>query len=420
MTADQWEGFSGAGDAPDSYGLRYRQKGANSWIATLSIGGDANSHTLSGLTNGQIYEAEMWRVDDGVDGPAQKVDFKPTATAVAPAKPDVAASGRARSIQVHATIHEEDERAPITSWRYKTATTQAGLSSAAWKTVPSSADPDVTFNIPGLMATTTYYLQVQAVNSVGNGAASDVVTEATEGGVSTGSWVQTAWSTSTYDQNLDSVPKNTLTLYGATDNFSPINAPPFGQATAFAKGVVLYFDDGPLKEVQLSSRLQTFAGPNFYWNAFIRTRTRESGNGRVGVVVIVEHNHPRGVPGVGRDRSALQAGLHHHPQHGGQRADAGEDGHAGPALRDEEHTGRERQHDGAAHQAGTLRRAQLRQDDGCHVCRARGPRHTRPDGHGPHLRSERGSVGHHRGRQRQPSVRVGDALRVHHRGSVVG
>ena len=190
ITARQWDGFVGATEGADNYRARWRLKGAGAWGAAVDIAGSASAYTITGLTNGQVYEAQLWRVDGGTEGPKTTVDFKPTLNAVAPAKPSVSAAGRVRSVQVHSVVSEEDSRALVTAHRYRIATSESALLTAQWKTVAGTADPDVVFIVGGLVAQTTYHLQTQAVNSVGNGAISDIIEVRTGGDISTGSWVR--------------------------------------------------------------------------------------------------------------------------------------------------------------------------------------------------------------------------------------
>ena len=279
ITAEQWDGFTGSTAGPDEYRLRKRIKGAGDWDAEVSIGGSAASYTLTGLSNGHVYEVELWRVDGGVAGPKTLVDFKPTQNAVAPDKPSVSAAGRVRSIQVHSVVNEEDERALITAHRYRIATTESGLTAAQWKTAPGTADPDAIFLVSGLVASTTYHLQTQAVNSVGNGAISDIVEVRTGGDISAGSWVRSTWNYTLFQLIADGIPKNQLTLFGAGNDGFPIGFP--DGANPFSRGVFLWFDDGPLKEVRLVSRLQTTTSP-FRWTAFYSERTRQSETGTFG------------------------------------------------------------------------------------------------------------------------------------------
>ena len=272
VTVNQWDGYDGETDVPDSYEARWRVKGETDWGTAVSIPSTNSEYSITGLTNGTIYEAELRRIDDGNKGPAHIIDFKPTASAVVPVKPDVVAAGRTASIQVHSTVHEEDERSPITSHSYRIATSTSALSSEAWKTVADSADPDVTFIITGLSASTTYYLQTRAGNSTGNGAASDVVTEQTAGGRSFGSWTRTQPSISVQSglNANDLTTEGVFTIYNSRDGAS--NFPETTNNLVSAVGVLVFVEESETSQTQLSSRLDSFS--NFQWIPKIRTRIR--------------------------------------------------------------------------------------------------------------------------------------------------
>ena len=278
VTARQWDGFvTSSVGGTTSYRARWRVKGAADWGATVNIAGSASSHTITGLTNGLVYEVQLWRVDGSVEGPANTVDFKPTLNAAVPGKPFVSAAGRVRSVQVHSVVSEEDERALVTAHRYRIATSAAALATANWKTAPGTADHDVVFLVSGLVASTTYHLQTQAVNRVGNGAISDIVEVRTGGDISAGSWVRSDWDYTLYQLAVENVAKDQLVLFGAGDDGTPLRFPPSNIGES-ARGVILWFDDGDLKQVRLVSRLQ--AGN--VWTAYYSARTRASGTGAWG------------------------------------------------------------------------------------------------------------------------------------------
>ena len=198
ITAQQWDGFSGDSEGPDGYKARWRAKGASDWGTPVDISGSAAAYTISGLTNDVVYEAQLWRVDGSVEGAKTTIDFKPTRLPVAPSQPRVSGTGRVRSIQIHSVVDEEDERARVQRHEYKIATSESAVGGAAEKIVAGSADHDVTFLIPGLVATTTYYVQVRAVNSAGNGPWSPTATIRTGGDISASSWTRSAWSYDLY------------------------------------------------------------------------------------------------------------------------------------------------------------------------------------------------------------------------------
>ena len=271
VTARQWDGFIGSSDGPTLYRARWRVKGAANWGSPVDIAGSAAAYEITGLTNGQLYEAQLWRVDGAAEGPKTTVDFKPTLNPAAPGRPSASAAGRVRSVQVHSVVNEEDERAPITAHRYRIATSESALTTATWQAVAGTADPDATFLIGGLVATTTYYLQTQAVNRIGAGAISEIVEIRTGGDISASSWVRSDWNYTLYQTAVENIAKDQLVLFGAGDAGEPIRFPPSNIGES-ARGVILWFDDGDLKQVQLVSRLQSGNS----WTAYYRERTRTS------------------------------------------------------------------------------------------------------------------------------------------------
>ena len=62
----------------------------------------------------------------------------------------------------------------ITKWQYRVATSSAGIASASWVDFSSSASSTLDKNL-SLAAGATRYYQVRAVNSLGNGMSSDIV-----------------------------------------------------------------------------------------------------------------------------------------------------------------------------------------------------------------------------------------------------
>ena len=62
----------------------------------------------------------------------------------------------------------------VTKWQYRQATTSAGVSSATWNDITSTAET-LSYVVRNLGAGITYYFQIRAVNSVGNGTASSTL-----------------------------------------------------------------------------------------------------------------------------------------------------------------------------------------------------------------------------------------------------
>ena len=115
-------------------------------------------------TNGVFTSATAW-------GAVAKVADM---TATEPAKPtsfSVTATG-ARQFRLRASV--DNGGSAITKWQRKGASSAAGLTSASWTDIGSSANSDLDFTVPTVYAGgTTRHFQVRAVNALGNGPASD-------------------------------------------------------------------------------------------------------------------------------------------------------------------------------------------------------------------------------------------------------
>ena len=175
-----WDGYSDT-NTPDKY-QRRRKAGSGSFGSWTDEDADASSATISGLTNGTEYTFELRRVDGGTGGTAATVKATPRAAATAPPKPTgLTLTPAATSIALAAQV-VEDSRAPVTRWEHRHRTT--GGTWGSWTAITDSDDPSVAATITGLTASTAYEVQVRAVNSVGNGTASDGVTATTLASVS--------------------------------------------------------------------------------------------------------------------------------------------------------------------------------------------------------------------------------------------
>ena len=180
LTAAEWNGYQSA-NLPQKYQTRHKA-GSGAYGSWTDRANTASGATITGLTNGTAHTFQVRRVDDGGNQAAATVTATPRAAATAPEKPTLSLSAGSTTLTLTASV-TEDSRAPVTSWQYRYATTATGLSSATWNTVADSDDSTVTATVTGLTAGTTYHVQVRAVNSVGNGTASDAASATTIGTV---------------------------------------------------------------------------------------------------------------------------------------------------------------------------------------------------------------------------------------------
>ena len=176
LTEAEWNGYQSA-NLPQKYQTRHKA-GSGAYGSWTDRANTASGVTITGLANGTAHTFQVRRVDDGGNQAAATVTATPRAAATTPEKPTLSLAAGSTTLTLTASV-TEDSRAPVTSWQYRYATTATGLSSASWNTVSDSDDPSVTATITGLTAGTTYHVQVRAVNSVGNGTASDAASATT-------------------------------------------------------------------------------------------------------------------------------------------------------------------------------------------------------------------------------------------------
>lgn len=171
LPAIEWNGY-GAANLPENYERRHRV-GSGAFGAWTEIDADETSTTISGLTNGTAIDVEIRRAG----GTATRISATPRATATAPPKPTGAAlTPSATSIAVSASV-VEDSRAPVDRWEYRIRAGSGAFS--AWAAFSDTDDPALSAEITGLTVSTAYSVEVRAVNSVGDGAASDTLSTTT-------------------------------------------------------------------------------------------------------------------------------------------------------------------------------------------------------------------------------------------------
>ena len=174
-----WTAGGDGGAAITSW--KYRQKaGAGDWGDWTPIpgsGASTTSHTVTTLTNGTEYTFQVRAVNSAGDG-APSDDSNPvTPSTSGPTAPAAPASLQATPGNAKAVLSwtaGDDGDAAITSWkvRRKEGTNAWG----AWTPIPNSDASTTNHTVTTLTNGTEYTFQVRAVNSVGDGAASDETT----------------------------------------------------------------------------------------------------------------------------------------------------------------------------------------------------------------------------------------------------
>ena len=157
-------------------GWEYRQKQGTEewgkWTAISGAGASTRTYTVTGL-RAIPYTYQVRAVASSGKGPASDTSSSITPNATAPGAPQtIAANAGIGSIILSWSAPSNDGGATITKWQYRYATTAGGVGSATWADIPGSSVSTKTFAIINLTASTRYYAQIRAVNSVGSGDAS--------------------------------------------------------------------------------------------------------------------------------------------------------------------------------------------------------------------------------------------------------
>jgi titin len=161
----QWTAPSAGFDPISDYVIQYSSDGGTQWT-TDDTGSTSTSATVSGLTNGTGYIFEVEAVNAIGDGPFSSPSGtltpngppgSPTITSIAPED---------GALQVNFTPPVSSE--PITGYLYQLNGTGPWYSSSA------TSSP---LTIPGLTDGTPYSVEIEAVDSIGAGAASNSVTQ---------------------------------------------------------------------------------------------------------------------------------------------------------------------------------------------------------------------------------------------------
>ena len=189
VTGDEWENPVQARNPDKWQGRVYKtSESAGAWV---DIAQGDRSRVFAGLANGVEHRADFRAVYNGNPTHTASYTFTPTAAAVVPPAPTLTGSGSGTEITLKSVIAgPEDSRARIQRHQYRYASTQAGLSSATWTSVSDSAALEKSFKITGLAENRAYFIQTRAVNSVGNGAASNTLQIFLGGQTRYGNWVR--------------------------------------------------------------------------------------------------------------------------------------------------------------------------------------------------------------------------------------
>ena len=159
---------------------RVRQSGnpQGKWTAIPSSGPATRSYSVTSL-RALVYEVQVRAVSANGFGPASDAE-KVTPSGTTPSAPsNFSVSGATGSAVLKWDLFTADGGATVTKWQYRYATTSAGVATATWTDMAGSGPATVTHTIENLLANTAYYVQIRAVNGVGNGTATSTLSATT-------------------------------------------------------------------------------------------------------------------------------------------------------------------------------------------------------------------------------------------------
>ncbi|MBS0559547.1 MAG: fibronectin type III domain-containing protein [Proteobacteria bacterium] len=161
------------GGVPSGYAVQYRVTGQSGWT-TQSVTG--TSAILSGLVSSTGYDVEVIASNAFGAGPASTIVT--AATAAQPSSPPGTPTGLAAS-SVTSTSLMIAWTAPTTGGAVGTYTVQYRITGQSTWTTFSSSVAATSVSVTGLAPSTQYDLSVFAVNSVGSGGTSSILTATT-------------------------------------------------------------------------------------------------------------------------------------------------------------------------------------------------------------------------------------------------
>ena len=169
-----WSAPSSSGTASISrYDYRYDTNNDGSWASWRSTGSTSTSYTVTGLTNGTLYDFQVRAVSSVGAGPGSNTDTEtPRRPIVLPSSPRSLAA-EAGDAQVALTWQVPlTTGSGITEYEYRYDTSDDG----SWQIWRSTGSTSTSYTVTGLSNNTLYAFEVRARNSDGAGTASNKVT----------------------------------------------------------------------------------------------------------------------------------------------------------------------------------------------------------------------------------------------------
>jgi len=152
-----WTAPADGGAAISGYTVRYKASSGNTWTEQPE---SASPATITGLTNGIVYDVQVRAINSNGNGPySATTNGTPRTIPAAPAAPTITAGDTTMTVS---WVAPDNGGSPITGY-----TVQYRLTSAsAWTQTSATASPH---SITGLTNGSAYEIQVRAINVAGNG-----------------------------------------------------------------------------------------------------------------------------------------------------------------------------------------------------------------------------------------------------------
>ena len=150
---------------------RHKADTAKQWQAWVDLAADATTHTVTGLTNGQLYNFEVRAENASGAGAAASISATPAPPLVTPGAPtNLSTVPGDTEVVVLWTLPTNTSRIDSVELRYKVKTApDTGWSE--WRSLAGTAERE---RVTGLVNGTDYLFEVRAVNTAGTGPSASV------------------------------------------------------------------------------------------------------------------------------------------------------------------------------------------------------------------------------------------------------
>ncbi len=164
---------------------QYRQKTGigdyTPWTAIIDSGADTAAHTVTGLTNGTIYQFEVRAVN--ANGAGASAETAPATVGTTPGRPQSLSAVPGNKMVALSWMASSDGGFPVTAWQFRLKEGEdeadpgdfadSGADADAWVAIPDSGAHTTTYTVVSLDNTSRYKFQVRAVNALGPGSVAE-------------------------------------------------------------------------------------------------------------------------------------------------------------------------------------------------------------------------------------------------------